>query len=97
MASTKKMKMEVVDSLSTVVPRVDDDTISLVEFMLAGQVRSSSHQVPEQRLMLRNGLSLGCDVFLGDDDQVCWGLGIDIRKAYAELVLIKTVRWYLSG
>ena len=97
MAPTKKMKVEVVDRLPPVVTRIDDDAISLVELMLASQVCGSSHQVTEQRLMIRNGLRLGCDVFLRDDEQMCGGLGIDIGKTYAELILVKTVRWYLSG
>jgi hypothetical protein len=97
MAPTQKMKVEVVDCLPAVVTGIDDDAISLVELMLASQVRSSSHQVTEQRLMLRNSLRLGCDVFLRDDEQVCGGLGIDIGKTYAELIFVKTVRRYLSG
>ena len=96
MASTQKMKMQVVDRLPTIVPCINDDAISLIELMLAGQVRGSRHQVPEQRLMLSDSLRLGCDMFFRDDEQVRGSLRIDIRKAYAELVLINTVRWYLS-
>ncbi len=97
MASTQQMKMEMVDRLSAIIPGIDDDAISLVEVMLPGQLSSCSHQVPEQRFMLCNGLRLRCDMFLRDNEQMRRSLRIDIRKAYAELVLINTVRWYLSG
>ena len=88
---SQQVKVQVMDGLATLIARVDDDAVALVEPLVAREVGSGGHQVAQQRLVLRERLRLGCDVLFGDEEQMCRGLRIDIREADAPLIFIDTV------
>ena len=80
-SSAEQMEMQVVDRLASVIASVDNDTIAAIELMAAGEVGGDGHQVSEERLVFRYGLSLRGDVLFGDDEQMRGRLGIDVGKA----------------
>jgi hypothetical protein len=89
--STKDMQMKVVYRLSSIIARVDDDTVALIEMLSTSDLGGRSHQVSEQRSMLGKSLRLRSDVLFRNDKKMSGSLRINIRKAYTKLILIDPI------
>lgn len=80
--------MEVVDGLSAVAAGVEDGAIAAGEASGAGDFGGGPEQVAEQGLVVFAGGGHGVDVLAGNDEDVDGGLGMDVGKGVAELVLV---------
>lgn len=96
MPSAEQVQVQVVDGLAALFPGVDDYAIAVVQLAGAGDVGSGGHQMAQQRSVFGGGLCLRGNVLFGNDQQMSWGLGIDIGETDATLVFINTIRGDLS-
>ena len=94
MPAPEQMQVQMVHGLASVVARVHDDAIAIVQFLPPRNLRRSSHEMSHQRKVFGQCLCRGCNVLLGNYQQMRRGLRIDIRKADAGLVFVDTARWY---
>lgn len=89
----QQMHMQVEDGLSGMLPVIDDDTVTLGEPLLLGDLGCSHQQLPQNNLMLflslrQSGQSL---LLLGDNEDVHWRRRSDVPKGEDRLVLIDHV------
>jgi hypothetical protein len=82
-SSAEQVEMQMVDGLSAVISRVDDNAITAIELLASGQVCCNRHHVSEQGLVFRHSLGLRGDVLLWDDEQMGGSLGINVGEADA--------------
>jgi len=80
-ASTEKMKVEMVDGLAAVFPCIHDNAITIVQTLVAGNLRCCPKQVPEKSALALIGLDQGRNVLAGNDQDVYGALGLMSAKA----------------
>ena len=93
MTSAEQMEVEVVDGLAAVFAGIDYDAVAAVQISAAGDLRSDGQQMAEERSMFGCGLRLRGDVLFGNNEQMSWGLRVNVGKTDTEVVLIGSVRW----
>ena len=97
MATAQQMQVEMMHRLASFVTRVDHHAIAFVELLTTGEISSSCHQMPEERLMFRQRLRLRGNVCLGNEKKVRRSLRIDVGECYAEFVFVDPIRWDLTS
>ncbi len=91
MPPTQNVQVRVIHRRASVIPRIYDYAVSLVQRVSASDPGCRSHEVSEQRSMLRKSFRLRGDVLLRNDEKMSGRLRVDIRKAYTELILIDPI------
>ena len=80
MAAAEDVDVEMVDGLAAVRAGVDDETVPVVEVLLASNVTGRGEQVAEQGGVLGQGFGVRRDVALGDDEHVDGGLRMNVGE-----------------
>ena len=93
MPAAEQVEMKVIHRLPPVVPRVDDDAITLIQLLFARNLCRCGQQMTHQRRVFRPRLRGRTDVLFGDDQQMGRSLRTDIGKADAEFVFIYATGW----
>jgi hypothetical protein len=83
--------MQVVDRLATIGTSINNNAVSVVQPFVAGQFRGFSYHVPQQRRVLLLCMSGGCNMLLGNNQQMRRRLRVDVGKAQALVVLEHTL------
>jgi len=81
------MKVEMVDGLAAVFPCIHDNAITIVQTLVAGNLRCCPKQVPEKSALALIGLDQGRNVLAGNDQDVYGSLGVDVGKGVAQRIL----------
>jgi hypothetical protein len=90
--AAEEMNVEVKDGLSGSGADVEDGTVSLLDVALPGNVGGSKMAAADQFRVFVLGFFESGEVFLGDDKDVCRGLGMDVFKGEDVIVLINFFR-----
>ena len=83
MPAAEQMQMQMIYRLAAILARVDHDPIAFSSFSLRAISAAAAIRCPISAAYSPLGFCGGGDVLLGNDEQVGWGLGIDIGKADA--------------
>ena len=76
-----------IDGLAAFVAGIDDDAVSVVEALGAGDLSGCPEQVTEEGAIALFGIGHGGDVLAWDDEHVNRGLGVNVGEGVAKLVL----------
>ena len=91
-AAAEQVDVEVIDRLPPVGTGVDDQAVARCgEALLFGDLAGFEQQVAEQGAVLGSGVLHAGDDFLGDDEDVRRGLGLDVAESQTIVVLIDDV------
>lgn len=93
MPSPKQVQVQVVHRLSSIVSRVHNDAITIVQLLFTRNLSRRGHQMTHQRRIFRQRLRSRPDMLFGNDQQMRGSLRIDIGKANAEFVFIHAAGW----
>jgi len=91
-AAAEQVDMEMVDGLATVLARVDDCAVALVEPLGLSDLSSGPDQVTEEGAIVFGGSCHGDDMFARRYQHVHGGLWIDVCEGVAQLVLVDSGR-----
>ena len=83
--------------LTSIIPCVNDHPIAFIQLLRPSKVSRYGHQMAEQRFVLSDRFGLRGDMDLGNDQQVSWGLRVDIGKSDTQLVFVDSASRDLSG
>ena len=68
---------------------VDDEAVAVGEVLGAGDFTSGVEKSAEDGGIVLCGVGVRGEVVLGDDEDVCWGLGVDVGEGEDLVVLVK--------
>ncbi len=84
--ASEQVKVQMLDRLPAVHPRVYDQPVAVCQALLPCQVSCYGKQMAHQPGVLRHGMRMRRKVLLGDDQEVDRRLRVDVRKGQAHLV-----------
>ena len=80
--------MQVIDCLSAIFSRIDDDSVAVGQALFAGEIRGNPQQMPQQRGMLLACLCQRSKMLARHNQQVYRRLGMNIRESITPVVLV---------
>ncbi len=89
--------MEVVDRLTTIGARVYDEAIAVLEALGAGDFPGGGKQTTEQDGILRQGVCMGGNVALGNDENVHGGLRANVGEGQGVSIVVQPRDGDLTG
>jgi hypothetical protein len=83
--------MEVVDGLASIGAGVDGGPVTVAEALLAGYFCGGGEEVAEEWGVGGCCLGEGVEMLPGDDEQVGWGLRIEVGKGDGVVVFVEAL------
>ena len=80
--------MEVGDGFAAVGAVVEDKAEAVIEVEVGGDFGGGEEEVADEGLVGGGGFGEAGDGFFGDDEDVKGGLGVDVAKGVADVVLV---------
>jgi len=93
-SAAQQMQMQMMHRLTAIIAGVDDDSVSTVQLVTAGDLCRGRHQMAYQCGVLGKRLGLRGDMLFGNDQDVGRCLRIDVRKPDGQFILINATCWY---
>ncbi len=87
-AAAEEVDVEVGDGFAAVGAVVHHEAEAVIEVELVGDFGGDEEEVADEGLVGGGGLGEAGDGFFGDDEDVDGGLGVDVAKGVADIVLI---------
>jgi hypothetical protein len=87
-AATEKMKVEVIDGLSSVFAGVDDDAVAFGEALVVGNQGRSEEKMTEEVSVLCARVVERGKVLAGDDEDMDGSLRVNVGECVAERILV---------
>ena len=84
---SQQMHVEVADGLAAVGACVDDESVARCKLLLLGDLGGGDEELAEQFGLLGGGVGERAEVLLGDDENVRWGLRVDVGEGEQVFVL----------
>jgi hypothetical protein len=86
------MNVDVINGLTTVASRVDDSAVSLSQPLGARDLCSGPLKVAQQFFLFFLRMSDGRDMFSRNDEDVHWGLRLQVSEGVAMIILVDGFR-----
>lgn len=84
--------MDVENGLAGFGTIIKDDPEGVTNTFLAGNVSTDTHYLADNLFILCTDLSRATDMLFGNDQEVDWGLGVDVAEGKDVIILVKLVR-----
>jgi hypothetical protein len=89
--------MQMVHGLAAIFAGVHHDAVAFRQAFVAGDLCCHTHEVTEQRVLLRSGLGKRINMLARNDQHVHGSLGIDVGKGIGVFVLVDGSGGNLAG